>query len=83
MNIEWFEELKARYGLTMRASEVAEICGCSASHVREMTRDGRLHGIRFGSRWVFPTTEIAALLEGKSDNVLVDPPYKETPHAKN
>ena len=59
-----YSDLYKRYGHTMRTKAVAELLHSHPSHVRAMAQEGKLPAIQVGSRWVFPTAKIAAMLEG-------------------
>lgn len=60
-----YADLYKKYGHTMRTGTVAELFHSHPSHIRAMAQDGMLPAIRVGSRWVFPTAKIAAMVEGQ------------------
>lgn len=59
-----FDDLSARYGMTLSPADVAEVLGCHQTHVRAMCADGELPAVRIGSRWFIPTAKMAELLDG-------------------
>ena len=65
--MSWATSLFDTYGPTLRTGQVAELLGCSPSHVRALCQRGELPAIRIGKRWVVPTIKIADLLSGGND----------------
>lgn len=59
-----FDYLLEKHGPVMRTAAVADLLHMHPNHVRNMAKDGELPAIRVGSRWIFPTAKIAALVNG-------------------
>lgn len=51
----------------MRTANVADVLGCSQSHVRAMCQRGDLPAVRIGERWVVPTTKLARLIDNEEE----------------
>ena len=62
-----YRELRDTYGPTMRTADVARVLHMHPSHVRALCQTGDLPGVRIGSRWVVPTANLAAMLDGVPD----------------
>jgi len=58
------EQLQEKHGLAMRPAEVARVLHCSPDHIRKMCQRGEIKASHMGARWIIPTIEVAAIIDG-------------------
>jgi len=59
-----FDDLVARYGLTMTPKQASELLQCHPTHIRVMCASGELPAVKIGDRWHVLTAKLAVMLEG-------------------
>ena len=61
------DELKERYGTTMKPSQVAKELHQHPTHIRNLCVSGDLPAVRVGKRWHIPTAQFAAMFENEGN----------------